>query len=122
MLLKNILTAILLNKKHYRTTCAGSYFYDIGQPLKDPTLRNTLSRQQIDDAPLDLDRESFLHSSSESKGTSASVMLSTCEEVHPVEKRRINILDLYKTLMDRRVIPSHAIQSVHLEKISQMLN
>lgn len=80
MLLKNILTAVITAKKHYKTTVDGKYMYDVGLPLKDPFVRNTVTRQKIDDEPLELDKEISSFSLAK-KVNEESLFLAACEEV-----------------------------------------
>lgn len=122
MLLKNIITTMLLKKKHYRVTCAGNYFYDIGHPLKDPTVRNTLARQQIDDAPIEIDKAIASSNLNRQLTNDDTTFLTACEDLHHRPKRRLNILDLYKALQDKQVIPAHSVHATNMERISQMLN
>ncbi|XP_063705329.1 transcriptional adapter 1-like [Culicoides brevitarsis] len=119
-LLKNILTSVITKKKHFRATADTKFMYDIGAPLKDPFTRNTVTRQKVDDEPIELDKEisSF---SLQRRPVGDSLFLSACEEPNPVPRRRITTLDLYKALQDKNVIPSHAVYSINIEKISSML-
>lgn len=123
MLLKNIISSILMKRKHYRVTCGGTYFYDIGHPLKDLTLCSTTARQQIDDAPVEIDRTiSFLNMNRPPATNDDSIFLTACEEVYHRPRRRINIVDLYNALQDRQIIPAHSVHAINVERISQMLN
>lgn len=117
--MKNIINAVLLKKKNCRTTCGGTYFYDIGYPAKDITLRNTLARTKIDDAPIEIDRDIVCHRPNNSE---ISTFLSVCEELHTARKKRITILDVHRALMDKNVIPNHSVHSINMERISHMLN
>lgn len=112
---------MLLKKKHYRVTGGGNYFYDIGHPLKDPTVRNTL-RQQIDDAPIEIDKAIASSNLNRVQTNDETIFLTACEDIHHVPKRRLNILDLYKALQDKQVIPAHSVYATNMERISQMLN
>lgn len=110
---------MLLKKKSCRTTCGGTYFYDIGHPAKDITLRNTLARSKIDDAPIEIDRDIVCHRPNNSEN---STFLSVCEELYPIRRKRITILDVHRALMDKNVIPNHSVHSINMERISHMLN
>lgn len=79
MLLKNILTAVITKKKHFKVTADTKYNYDIGAPLKDPFLRNTVARPKIDDEPIELDKE-ISSVSLARRVNEESVFLSACEE------------------------------------------
>lgn len=121
ILLKNILTSVIGKRKHYKTTSDAKYFYDVGVQLKDPFVRNTVTRQKIDDDPLEIDKEissvSLLR-----KPNEETQFLAACEEHKtPLAKQRISKFDLYTALSDRNVIPSHSVYSVNIEKISNML-
>lgn len=79
-LLKNIISAIIMKRKHYKVTGEGSFYYDIGAMLRDPSVRNTVTRQKVDDSPLELDKEitspNFMRRSNDD-----GIFLSACEEV-----------------------------------------
>lgn len=84
VLLKNIMTAIILKKKHYRVTANGNYFYDVGHQMKDPFLRNTISRQKVTDERIDIDREILLRKEQkkfEGKPGEETIFLADCEEM-----------------------------------------
>ena len=80
VLLKNLIAAIIMKRKHYKVTGEGSFYYDIGASLKDPSVRNTVTRQKVDDGPLELDKEitspNFMRRSNDDP-----IFLSACEEV-----------------------------------------
>lgn len=125
VLLKNIITAIILKKKHYRVTANGNYFYDVGHQMKDPFLRNTISRQKVTDERIDIDREILLRKEQkkfEGKPGEETIFLADCEEIQPVQQRRITALDVYNTLMDKNIIPAHSVYSLNIERISNMLS
>lgn len=111
-----------MRRKNYRVTCAGTYFYDVGHPLKDPTLCNTTSRQQIDDAPVEIDKNISLSNQNRPPVNDDSIFLTACEEVYHRPRRRINIVDLYNVLQDRQIVPAHSVHAINVERISQMLN
>ncbi|TMW47589.1 hypothetical protein DOY81_007334, partial [Sarcophaga bullata] len=80
VLLKNLISTIIMKKEHYRVTGEGSFYYDVGVTLKDPSLRNTVTRQKLDDAPLELDKE--ITSPNFMRRSNDDVMfLSACEEL-----------------------------------------
>lgn len=81
LLLKNILTSVITKKKHYRTTADTKYMYDIGAPLKDPFTRNTVTRQKIDDEPIELDKEITSFSLAR-RVNEDSLFLAACEEAY----------------------------------------
>ncbi|XP_055371023.1 transcriptional adapter 1-like [Condylostylus longicornis] len=120
VLLKNILTAVITKRKHYKVNSDGKYFYDIGTPIKDPFLKNTISRQKIDDAPLELDRE-ITSAHLLRRNNDDVIFLSACEELYPIRKRLITVPDLYRALQDKNIIPSHTVYAVNMERIAQML-
>lgn len=120
MFLKNILSAILKARKHYKVTGNGSFFYDVGHPIQDPFTRNSVSRHIIDDAPIEVERE-IASTNINRRINEDSIFLSACEELYQPPKSRINILDLYRALQDRNVIPCHSVYANNIERISQML-
>ena len=121
VLLKNILTAILMKKRNYKTTHGGNFAYDFGAPAKDIFTRNTVTRAKIDDAPIELDKE-ITSMNLPRRVSDATVVLAACEELYPRTPKRITTLDLYLTLQDRSVIPSHSIHSINMERISNLLD
>lgn len=96
--------------------------YDFGIPLKDPFIRNTASKQIIDDHPFEIDKE-ISSTNMMRRINDESIFLSACENLYdPPVKGRITVLDLYKALQDRNVIPCHSVYANNIERISQMLN
>lgn len=55
VLLKNLISAIIMKKQHYRMS--GDYYYDVGVELRSPFIRNSVTRKKIDDAPIELDKD-----------------------------------------------------------------
>lgn len=121
VLLKNILTAILMKRKGYKTTGSGTFAYDFGAPIKDIFTRNTVTRSKIDDSPIELDKE-ITSMNMPRRVSDATVVLASCEEPYHRPHKRISTLDLYLTLHDRSVIPSHSIHSINMERISNLLD
>lgn len=120
--LKNILAAIIKSRKNYRSTNQGNFLYDFGQPLSDPFVRNTTSKRIIDDHPFEIDKE-IASTNMIRRINDESIFLSACENMYDVPvKSRITVLDLYKALQDRNVIPCHSVYANNIERISQMLN
>lgn len=122
MLLKNILTAVIKARKHYRTTNMGRFFYDVGCTYKSPYIRNTVTRQIIDDQPFEVDREvsstSLLHRTNDD-----SFFLAACENTQqtPINSR-VTMKDLYTALQDKNLIPCQSVYANNIERISQLLN
>lgn len=122
VLLKNIISAVIKSRKNFRTTNSGRYYYDVGCPYKDVSLRNTAIRQIIDDEPLEVDRE-ISSISTRHRTNDDSVYLAACENVHQtLDVNCINVLDLYHTLQDKNLIPCHSVYTNNMERISHMLN
>ncbi|XP_004529484.1 transcriptional adapter 1-like [Ceratitis capitata] len=121
VLLKNLISAIIMNRKHYKVTGDGSFYYDVGAALKDPSLRNTVTRQKIDDGPLELDKEitspNFMRRSNED-----GVFLSACEEVEPQKRELITLGDAQRAFNDRNLIASHTVYAINMERLTQMLH
>ncbi|XP_036318529.1 transcriptional adapter 1-like [Rhagoletis pomonella] len=121
VLLKNLVSAIIMNRKHYKVTGDGSFYYDVGAPLKDPSLRNTVTRQKIDDGPLELDKEitspNFLRRSNED-----GIFLSACEEVEPQKRELITLRDAQRAFNDHNLIASHSVYAINMERLTQMLH
>lgn len=80
VLLKDLLSAIIKKRKHYKTSGEGNFYYDVGAQLRDPSLRNTVTRQKVDDTPLEHDKElntaNFMRRQNDD-----IVFLSACEQV-----------------------------------------
>ncbi|XP_053949574.1 transcriptional adapter 1-like [Anastrepha ludens] len=121
VLLKNLVSAIVMNRKHYKVTGDGSFYYDVGAQLKDPSLRNTVTRQKIDDGPLELDKEitspNFMRRSNED-----GVFLSACEEVAPQKREMITLKDAQRAFTDHNLIASHSVFTINMERLTQMLH
>lgn len=120
LLLKNIISSILLRKKHHRTTGGGTFFYDVGAQQKDLLLRNTVTRQHIDDSPIEIDRAITTWDLNRMPSNDDATFLSACEDVYPTERRRISIQDVYNAFLDKNLIPSHSVHSRNFERISQI--
>ncbi|XP_018782896.1 PREDICTED: transcriptional adapter 1-like [Bactrocera latifrons] len=121
VLLKNLISAIIMNRKHYKVSGDGSFYYDVGAPLKDPSLRNTVTRQKIDDGPLELDKEitspNFMRRSNED-----GVFLSACEEIEPQRREIITLKDAQRAFNDHNLIASHSVYFINMERLTQMLH
>uniref|UniRef100_A0AAG5CTV1 Transcriptional adapter 1-like protein n=1 Tax=Anopheles atroparvus TaxID=41427 RepID=A0AAG5CTV1_ANOAO len=121
VLLKNILSAIITARKHYRITANGTFYYDVGSELKHPFVRNTVTRAKIDDEPMDLDKEitTVCHLK---PPPGESTFLASCGQSYPTVSRKINALELYRVLQDRNLISSHSVHSMNIERISSQLS
>ncbi|XP_067640627.1 transcriptional adapter 1-like [Eurosta solidaginis] len=121
VLLKNLVSAIIMKRKHYKVTGEGSFYYDVGASLKDPSLRNTVTRQKIDDGPLELDKEitspNFMRRSNED-----GVFLSACEEVVPQKRELVTLKDAQRAFNDHNLIASHSVYAINMERLTQMLH
>lgn len=110
-MLKNILSHCIRQKKYYRVTSDKKFYYDIGCEQKDPSIRNTITRQKID----------LEYPTIEKKATDDSIYLSAHEDTFQ-PRRKISLLDIYKTLQDKNVIPSHSISMLTVERITTLIN
>ncbi|XP_050070494.1 transcriptional adapter 1-like [Anopheles maculipalpis] len=119
VLLKNILSAVIMNRKHYRVTANGTYYYDVGHGMNQTMVRNTVTKSKIDDEPMELDREiiSYVKTS-----PTDSTFLASCEQLYPTVSRKINAYELYRALQDRNLISSHSVYSTNIERISSQLS
>ncbi|KAH8248655.1 hypothetical protein KR032_001816 [Drosophila birchii] len=119
VLLKDLLAAIIKKRKHYKTSGEGNFYYDVGAPLRDPSLRNTVTRQKVDDTPLELDKElnNFMRRQNDDM-----VFLSACEEVLPSEPTVITLKDCQLAFQDRNLIGSHAVYSINMERLNMMMH
>eukprot|EP00099_Drosophila_melanogaster_P024839 NP_723703.1 transcriptional adaptor 1-2 [Drosophila melanogaster] len=121
VLLKDLLSAIIKKRKHYKTSGEGNFYYDVGAPLRDPSLRNTVTRQKVDDTPLELDKE--LNTANFMRRQNDDVtFLSACEEVQPTERTVITLKDCQLALRDRNLIGSHAVYSINMERLNMMMH
>ncbi|XP_037936963.1 transcriptional adapter 1-like [Teleopsis dalmanni] len=119
--LKNLLSGIIMKLKHYKSTADGSFYYDVGATLRDPSLRNTVTRQKLDDTPLYLDKR-ITSPSVTQRPNDDVVFLAACEEVTPPRTTLITLRELQIALKDRNLIGSHSIYSINMERITQMLH
>lgn len=121
VLLKNILQAVITKRKHFRTTANGTFSYDVGHQLAHPFVRNTVTRTKVDDEPIELDKEittvCYLK-----PAAGESSFLASCGEPYPNQTKKITTYDVYKTLLNRNVIPSHSVYSMNMERISSLLS
>ncbi|XP_073828836.1 transcriptional adapter 1-like [Musca autumnalis] len=121
VLLKNLISTIIMKKEHYKVTGEGSFFYDVGAPIKDPSLRNTVTRQKLDDGPLELDKEitspNFMRRSNDDV-----TFLSACEEIYPKGRKEITLKDCQRAFNDHNLIPSHSVYAINMERLTQMMH
>lgn len=111
-------------RKHYRTTSNGNFSYDYGIPIKNPFVRNTVTRQIIDDKPFALPSVITTHSRMEPcRKENDPDLIAACENIFqsPV-KGLITTLDVYNALQDKNIIPCHSIYAPNIERISQTLH
>lgn len=111
MVLKNILSHCIRQRKHYRVTSDKKFYYDVGCELRDPTIRNTITRQKIDNSLPTIEK----------KPADDSVYLSAHEDTTHL-RRRITLMDIYKTLRDKNVVPSHSIAMLTVERLTTLIN
>lgn len=78
VLLKNLISAIIMKQKHYRVS--GHFYYDVGTELKNPFLRNSVTRRKVDDAPIELDKE-ITTPNALRRSSDDTVFTSVCEEM-----------------------------------------
>lgn len=78
VVLKNILSSCIRRRKHYKVT--SNFYYDIGATLRDPTIRNTISRQKADDDTLELSSKELFSTYSTRKFNDDSLFLAACED------------------------------------------
>lgn len=121
MLLKNILSSIILKKKQAKYSADSKFYYDVGYSLKDPFLRTTIGKQKIDDEPVDINKVISTVSANQ-RAYEENIFTTNCEEIATQQTKNISVLDVYKSLMDRNVIPSHSVYTLNIERISNMLN
>lgn len=121
VLLKNILSSIILKKKQAKYTADSKFYYDVGYRLKNPFLRTTIGKQKIDDEPVDINKVISTVSANQ-RTFEENIFTTNCEEIETPSTKNISVLDVYKTLMDRNIIPSHSVYSLNIERISNMLN
>ncbi|XP_075156410.1 transcriptional adapter 1-like [Haematobia irritans] len=121
VLLKNLISAIIMKKEHYKVTGEGSFFYDVGASLRDPSLRNTVTRQKLDDGPLELDKEitspNFMRRSNDDV-----TFLSACEEIHAKKTKEITLKDCQRAFNDHNLIPSHSVYAINMERLTQLMH
>uniref|UniRef100_A0A182Y770 Uncharacterized protein n=1 Tax=Anopheles stephensi TaxID=30069 RepID=A0A182Y770_ANOST len=119
VLLKNILSAVIMNRKHCRVTANGTFYYDVGHGTNQTVVRNTVTKSKIDDEPMELDREIMCYVKTP---PTDSTFLASCEQLYPTVSRKINAFELYRALQDRNLISSHSVYSTNMERISSQLS
>lgn len=110
MMLKNILSHCIRQRKHYRMTSDKKFYYDVGCEMKDLNVRSTITRQKIDSEMPTIEK----------KSADDSIFLSAYEDSSRLRKK-ISLMDLYKTLRDKNVIPSHSISMLSIERLTTNL-
>jgi len=81
VLLKNLLSSIIMKRRHYKVTGGGAFYYDVGAQLKNPEIRNTVTRNKIDDGPLEIDKE-ITSPNFTIPPNDAPVSLAACEDLY----------------------------------------
>ena len=81
IVLKNILTAVITKRKHYKTTSNKSFIFDVGAQLEHPFTRNTVTRRIVDDEPVELDKEIYTVNVNKVVGNTDAMFLASCEEL-----------------------------------------
>lgn len=121
VLLKNLISTVIVKKEHYKVTGEGSFYYDVGATLKDPSIRNTVTRQKLDDGPLELDKEitspNFMRRSNDDV-----TFLTACEEVYPKNIKEITLKDCQRAFSDHNLIASHSVYGINMERLTQMMH
>lgn len=80
IVLKNILSSCIRRRKHYKVTSEGNFYYDVGCTLRDPTLRNTISRQKLDDDSFGRSIRELTSACIPKKPNDESYILAACED------------------------------------------
>jgi transcriptional adapter 1 len=111
VMLKNIVSHCIRQRKNYRVTSDKKFYYDIGCEHKSLDIRNTITRQKVDSEIPPVER----------KAQDDSIFLSAHEESSYL-RRKISLLDIYKTLRDKNVIPSHSISMLSIERLTTLVN
>lgn len=111
MMLKNILSHCIRQRKHYRMTSDKKFYYDVGCEMKDLNVRSSITRQKIDSEMPTIEK----------KSADDSIFLSAHESSSHL-RRKISLLDIYKTLRDKNVIPSHSIAMLSIERLTTSIN
>lgn len=120
--MKNILTAIVKTRKFYRTTPGSRFSYDFGAAVRDPAQRNTSARKIVDDYPMEIDKE-IVSTNLMRRYNDDIAFVASCEDVHvKAVKPKIHLIDLFRALQDRNLIPCHSVYSINIERIAHMLN
>lgn len=121
--MKNILSAIIRARKDYKTTGPGRFYYDVGCDYKHPFLKNSASRQVVDDHPIEFDKHGTMTYSILNRIYPDSSFLSRCETTQEKKiETRITMVDLYHALKDKSLIPCHSVYANNIERISQNLH
>ncbi|KAG5667555.1 hypothetical protein PVAND_015534 [Polypedilum vanderplanki] len=111
IMLKNILSHCIRQRKHYKMTSDRKFYYDVGCEMRDVTVRNTMTRIKVDDEVPMIER----------KAVDEPCFVTSFED-HTVVRRKISLMDIYKTVRDRSVIPCHSVAMLAIERITTMIN
>lgn len=111
VMLKNILTHCIMRRRHFKVTSDKKFYYDLGCEIKDPAVRNSMTRVKNDQEVPVIER----------KVSDEASFVSTFEDFS-VRKRKISLLDIYRTLKDKNVIPCHSVAMMAMERITTAIN
>lgn len=110
-ILKNILTHTIMRRKHFKVTNDKKFFYDLGCEIKDPTVRNSMTRVKVDQEVPVVER----------KANDEANFVSSFEDFN-VRRKKISLIDVYRTLQDKNVIPCHSVAMMAIERITAAIN
>lgn len=111
VMLKNILTHCIMRRKHFKVTSDRKFYYDLGSEIKDPAVRNTMTRVKNDQEVPVIER----------KASDEASYVSSFEDFS-VRKKKISLLDVYRTLKDKNVIPCYSVAILAMERITTAIN
>jgi transcriptional adapter 1 len=111
IMLKNILTHTIMKRKHFKVTADKKFYFDLGCEIKDPTVRNSMTRVKVDQEVPVVER----------KASDEANFVSSFEDFN-VRRKKISLLDVYRTLKDKNVIPCHSVAMMAIERITTAIN
>lgn len=112
VMLKNIITHCIMRRKHFKVTGDRKFYYDLGCcDIKDPSVRNSMTRVKNDQEVPVIER----------KASEEASFVSSFEDFS-VRRKKISLIDVYRTLKDKNVFPCHSVAMLAMERITMAIN
>lgn len=94
-----------MRRKHFKVTGDRKFYYDLGCEIRDPSVRNSMTRVKNDQEVPVIER----------KASDEASFVSSFEDFS-VRRKKISLMDVYRTLKDKNVFPCHSVAILAMER------